>query len=51
MGEEGEGKKRKSKAMHAVPSALLFKTKDEAEAYLCSAGLGNREDGDNGDDG
>ena len=33
--KKGKGKKRKSKAMSAVASALLFKTKEEAEAYLC----------------
>ena len=50
----GNGKKRKSKAMYAVVSALLFKTKDEVEAYLPylrSSGLGNGEDGDNGNEG
>ena len=47
----GEGKKRKSKAMYAVASALLFNTKEEADAYLRSAGLENGEDGDNGDNG
>ena len=45
-----KGKKRKSKAMYVVASALLFKTMEEEEAYLRSAGFGNGEDGDNGDD-
>ena len=47
----GGGKKRKSKAMYALASALLFKTKEEADAYPRSAGSGNWEDGDNTDDG
>ena len=38
--KKGKGKKRKSKAMYAAPSALLFKTMGEAEAYLRSAGWG-----------
>ena len=49
--KKAKGKKRKSKAMYAVASALLFKTKEEAQAYLRSAGMGNGEDGDIGDDG
>ena len=49
--KKGKGKKRKSTGMYAVASALLFKTQAEADTYLCSAGLGNGEDGDNGGDG
>ena len=48
--KKGKGKRSKSKAMYAVASALLFKTKEEAEAYFRSSGLEKGEDGDKGDD-
>ena len=39
--KKGKGKKRKSEAIYAVASALLFKNKEKAEAYPRLAGIGN----------
>ena len=47
--KKGKGKKRKTKAMCAIASALLSEISEEAGAYLWLAGLGKGQAVDDGD--